>query len=315
MKLSILTPTYNREHLLREIYDSLLANLRFNLDFEWLIMDDGSTDNTKEVVNDFIKEQKINVQYFYQTNQGKAVALNNLIKFATGDLILDCDSDDYLASNAFKIIKEKAELLLSDSKLYALVFLKCDMYGEVSGKEFKHDCYRSTMFDLYNKEDIQGEKILLFKASIRKQYKHEVEENERFITEARMYHKMDNRYQVLGFNIPLIIGEYKKDGYTKNIQKMFMENPVGYYKYFTEMLNKDLKDVLPQKRIYMLKHYILFAYLSNKKGILKNLSDPLNKFFVVILFIPGYISSWNYKRKYKRKLAKQKGALPEAKKL
>ena len=86
MKLSILTPTYNRAHLLREIYDSLLANLRFNLDFEWLIMDDGSTDNTKEVVNDFIKEQKINVQYFYQTNQGKAVALNNLIKFATSGI-------------------------------------------------------------------------------------------------------------------------------------------------------------------------------------------------------------------------------------
>ncbi len=315
MKLSILTPTYNRAHLLREIYDSILANLRFGLEYEWLIMDDGSTDNTKDVVNELISEHKVNIMYFYQTNQGKAVALNNLIQFATGDLIIDCDSDDYLASNAFKIIKDKADLLLSDNKLYALVFLKCDMYGEVSGKEFKHNCYRSTMFDLYNKEDIQGEKILLFKASIRKMYKHEVEKNEKFVTEARMYHKMDVRYQVLGFNIPLIIGEYKKDGYTNNIQKMFIENPTGYYKYFTEMLNKDQKGVLPQKRLYMLKHYILFYYLSKQKGLLINLSNPWNKFLVVLLFIPGYVSSWNYKRKYKRQLSKKKRALPEARNL
>lgn len=301
MKLSILTPTYNRAEFLKEIYDSLLANMRFDLDFEWLIMDDGSTDNTKQVIESFMSQRIMDIRYFSQINQGKARAINNLMQYVTGDFVLDCDSDDYLASNAFKIIKEKGELLKSDPSIYALAFLKCDIYGEVSGKEFKNDNYKTTMFDLYNKDDIQGEKILLFNSDIRKQYRHEVELKENFVTESRMYHKMDLTRKIVCFNIPLIIGEYQKDGYTKNIEKVFMENPVGYRKYFTEMLNMNLKDVPFKKRKYMLKHYILFCYLSNKKGILKDLKDRKNKVWAVILYIPGYIASWNYKRKYNKK--------------
>lgn len=226
MKLSILTPTYNRANMLKEIYDSLIINSKYGLDFEWLIMDDGSTDNTKEVVDSFIKEQTMDIRYFAQINQGKAKAINNLMDHVTGDLVLDCDSDDYLASNAFKIIMDKAEILSSSFNIYALAFLKCDIYGDVSGKEFKHDYHRSTMFDLYYKEDVQGEKILLFKTSLRKEFKHQLEGKEKFVTEARMYHKMDLKYKIVCFNTPLIIGEYHKDGYTQNINKVFIENPI-----------------------------------------------------------------------------------------
>ena len=66
MQLSILTPTYNRGNLLERIYESLIKNSSYDLSFEWLIMDDGSTDNTKEIVNNFVKEKKINIKYFYQ---------------------------------------------------------------------------------------------------------------------------------------------------------------------------------------------------------------------------------------------------------
>ena len=141
MQLSILTPTYNRGNLLERIYESLIKNSSYDLSFEWLIMDDGSTDNTKEIVNNFVKEKKINIKYFYQENQGKAIAINNLLNHAVGEFIIDCDSDDYFASNAFKIIKDKANILRNSNKLYAAVFLKCDMAGEVSGNKFKEDKY------------------------------------------------------------------------------------------------------------------------------------------------------------------------------
>ena len=291
MKLSILTATYNRANRLPELYESLKNNLKYNLDFEWLIMDDGSTDNTYEVVEGFANERKINLTYYYQENQGKMSAINTLTELATGDYIIDCDSDDHFANNAFEIIKNNIDKLDNDKELYALLFLKCDTSGEISGKKFKEDDYKTTMFDLYFKEDIQGEKIILFNSKIRKQYKHIIEPGEKFVTEARMYHKMDKDYKVLGINEPLIIGDYQTDGYTKNIKKTFIENPKGYMKYFEEILDSDTSEILFSKRMYAIKHYILFSYLTKKKKVIKSVKGRLNKFLIAILYIPGCIKT------------------------
>jgi len=91
MKISILTPTYNRANLLKNLYISLIENSKYDGDIEWLIMDDGSTDNTQEVIKEFIKENKIDIKYYIQENQGKMKAINNLIQYVTGDFIIDCD--------------------------------------------------------------------------------------------------------------------------------------------------------------------------------------------------------------------------------
>ena len=287
MKLSILTPTYNRAKLLPDLYESLKDNLKYEIDFEWLIMDDGSSDNTKEIVRGFIAEDKIDIKYYYQENQGKMVAINNLVNKATGNFIMDCDSDDCFAKNAFGIIKENIDKLVKNPELYALIFLKCDMSGEISGKRFKEDDYKTTMFDLYFKDDVQGEKIILFNSEIRKQYMHKLEAGEKFITEGRMYHEMDRDYKVLCINKPIIVGTYMADGYTKNIKKVFLENPKGYMKYFEEILNFNTDNILFHKRIYAIKHYILFSYLTKKKNILKSIKGTLNKFLVGVLYIPG----------------------------
>lgn len=291
MKISILTPTYNRAKMLPDLYESLKENLKYNIEFEWLIMDDGSTDNTKEVVQHFIDEYKINIKYYYQENQGKMIAINNLVEYATGDLIIDCDSDDYFAKNAFEVIKENADKLLRDNELYALLFLKSDMAGEISGQVFKQNDYKTTMFDLYFKDDVQGEKIILFKASIRKQFKHIVEDGEKFVTEARMYHEMDKQYKVLCINTPIVIGVYQKDGYTKNINKIFTENPKGYMKYFQEILQHDTTNILFEKRMYIIKHYILFSYLCKNKNLLKGIKGKLDRFLIGGLYIPGSIKT------------------------
>ena len=106
MKISILTATYNRAKLLSKLYESILKNLNEYIDVEWLIMDDGSTDNTKEAVEKFVEQNKLEVKYFFQENQGKMQAINNLIGNVQGDLIIECDSDDYFSDNAFEIIKK-----------------------------------------------------------------------------------------------------------------------------------------------------------------------------------------------------------------
>lgn len=294
MKISILTATYNREKLLKNLYESLKKNSKYGLEIEWLIMDDGSTDNTKERVEKFIEEDKIKIKYHQQPNQGKMVAINKLVELSTGDLIVDCDSDDYFTDDALKIIKEEFEKEEQEERLYAKCFLKQNENGEIDGTKFQKE--KTTMFDLYFKEGATGEKILVYYANIRKQFRHEIENNEKFITEARMYHKMDEKYKMKCINKTIQIGNYKVDGYTKNIQKIFLNNPYGYFQYFKEILNKNMRGVSLNKRLYAIKHYILFSVLSNQGLRVSEIRDILNKMLTIILYIPGKIKSNNYKK-------------------
>lgn len=297
MKISILTPTYNRANLLDQLYTSLIINSNTcNCDIEWLIMDDGSTDNTKQIVEEYQKERIIDIQYFYQENHGKMYALNELVKKVTGDLIIECDSDDFLTPTAFKIIEESLPQCEDFANIYAMVFLKYDQNGENMGNNFPQENYESTMFDLYFKEGITGEKILVFNANIRRQFEYELENGEKFVTEARMHHKMDIQYKVRCFNKKIMICEYKEDGYSKNINKLFKENPYGYFNYFKEILERDMKGVTFKKKMYTYKHYILFATLSNQKNVIGQANGVFNKVMIAILYWPG---KWKTKRMFK----------------
>lgn len=294
MKLSILTATYNRASFLEKLYKSIINNLDSGLDVEWLIMDDGSQDETPVVVKTFIDEKKVEIKYSKQENQGKMVAINNLMEYVTGDLIVDCDSDDYFAPNAFKTIK--AEFEQTDSKnLYGICFLKQKENGKIDGTSFKNST--STMFDLYFKEAALGEKCLVYYANVRKKYRHELEHNEKFITEARMYHKMDEEYKIKCVNESITIGDYQENGYTSNILKTFKTSPYGYLKYFEEILQKDFKGVTWNKRLYVIKHYILFLVITKEKFNLKQIKNLFNKILLIILFIPGKIESKKFIKK------------------
>ena len=187
MKLSVLTATYNRSNYLEKLYKSILKNIETsNIEAEWIIINDGSTDNTEKVIENLIFENRIEIKYLFQENSGKMEAINRGMEEVAGEMIVDCDSDDFFTDNAFRIIEQNASKLLENEKIYALCFLKQDLLGNISGKMFPKDYMESKMFDLYFKQDIKGEKILVFNAEIRKKYKHELEKNEKFITEARM---------------------------------------------------------------------------------------------------------------------------------
>lgn len=288
MKLSILTATYNRASFLEKLYNSIVENLYSGLEVEWLIMDDGSEDNTREVVQKFIQDGKVEIKYYIQENQGKMSAINNLMQYATGDLIIDCDSDDYFSNDSFKKIKEEFEKTEKEG-LYAICFLKQKENGKIDGTNFKNEI--STMFDLYFKEGTTGEKNLVYYADIRKKYKHELENNEKFITEARMYHKIDEKYKIKCVNEVITIGDYQENGYTSNIIKTFITSPYGYLKYFEEILQKDFKGVTWSKRLYAIKHYILFLTITKEKVKITGIKNLTNKILIILLFIPGKIKT------------------------
>lgn len=156
MKLSIITPTYNRANMLGNLYTSIAKNLeknkevQKNVQVQWLIMDDGSTDNTFETVEQFRKENKFEIQYYEQENRGKMSAINNLIQYVEGELIVECDSDDIFSEDAFYDILKVYNETKERKDLYGLCFLKYDLNGNNIGNTFQKE--ETTMFDLYFKE-------------------------------------------------------------------------------------------------------------------------------------------------------------------
>ena len=302
MKISILTPTYNRAYILGNLYNSLITNSKTNNNFEWLIMDDGSTDNTKELVNSWIKENKINIKYYYKNNSGKMNALNDLLEYVTGDIILEVDSDDYITDNSLSIIKKDYENLDKSLNIYGIVYPR-KLIGSNKHIDKSFEDKTMTLFDMHFKYDLDFDMTITFFSIIRKKYKHELENCEKFITEDRMYHKMDKDYDGLLIKLDeIIVCEYMQDGYTKNIMKTFINSPYGYYSYFKEILTFDMKKIIFKKRLYILKHYILFSYLTNKTKLecIKQVNG-INKLLIMILVIPGYIYSKKSVDKFNKK--------------
>ena len=307
MKISVLTPTYNRAKMLDRLYVSLIINSNnCNSEIEWLIMDDGSTDETEKVIRQYTMERIIEVKYFKQENQGKMKALNNLMKHVTGEYLIECDSDDYLANNAIKTIEQTIKENEKIKNIYAYAFLKYDQNGENMGNDFPEDGHQSTMFDLYFKEEVTGEKALVYKTRIRKDYEYEVEDGEKFITEASLHHELDLKYNVLCFNKKVMICEYKDDGYSNNILKIFYRNPKGYYKYFKDMFYQDLTGVTPGKKWYMYKQYIMFSVLSKSRTWFKDIDGVGNKIIVLLLYVPGAIATKMKFKKVKTAMVQEK---------
>lgn len=293
MKFSILTATYNRAKCLPKLYESLIKNKSSNYEIEWLIMDDGSKDETENLIKDYIAKNEIEIKFFKQQNQGKMTAINNLAQYVTGEIWIECDSDDYFTDGAFDKIKDLYEKNKERKDIYAFAFLKIDQNGNNMGNTFKKE--ETTMFDLYFKEGGTGEKALAFITEVRKKYRYELEHNERFVTEARMYHKMDKDYKMICNNEYMMVCEYQEEGYTKNINKEFVNNPFGYYMYFCEILNEmDMKGVSFGKRLYVIKHFILFSEITKTTIKIKKIRNLLNKFLVSVLYIPGKLKSKEY---------------------
>ena len=99
-KITVFTPSFNRAHLLSRLYDSLLKQT--TNDFEWLIVDDGSTDDTETKVEEFINKGELPIRYYKQQNGGKHRAINTGVQLASGELFFIVDSDDGLVHDCIQ---------------------------------------------------------------------------------------------------------------------------------------------------------------------------------------------------------------------
>ncbi|WP_053074964.1 glycosyltransferase family 2 protein [Ornithinibacillus californiensis] len=254
VKFSICIPTYNRMYSLKRTLKSL--EKQTFTDFEVIIVDDGSTDNTEEQIKIFISSTKLKVRYVKKENGGKYTALNTGIKEANGEFFLILDSDDYLTENALKYLYNEWENVPDEEKEnYCGVVGRCaDQQGNLIGKPFPKDRFESSYVDFHF---ISGLKYGPYrdccefvKTSIIKQYSFPVNKDLKFIPEAYIFDQIGVNHKLLCTNEIVEIKEYLPDGITQNVEQYKESNVIGYLLYYTILLDYvflETKESVPMK--------------------------------------------------------------------
>tara|TARA_R110002096_G_scaffold368240_1_gene561485 strand:+ start:99 stop:989 length:891 start_codon:yes stop_codon:yes gene_type:complete len=276
--LTIFTPTYNRAYCLNQVYQSLIS--QSNPDFIWLIIDDGSTDNTKELVNSWISENNIEIQYHYQENQGMHGAHNTAYKLIKTELNVCIDSDDFMPDDAVdQIIKFWSE---SDKYKNIAGFIGLDSFkdGKIIGSKFPTHLKKTTVEDLYHKHGIGGDKKLVLRTEVVKLFnQYPLFPNEKFVPLGTLYLLIDKEYEFLCLNKVLCVVEYIEDGSSKNIIKQYYKHPKGFR--YSRMLTMKYSKYFKVKFKSAI-HYVSHCIQLKDIGFL--MKTP--KFWLTVLAIP-----------------------------
>lgn len=275
--VSIFTPTYNRAHTLKNLYVSLCNQTC--MDFEWIVVDDGSTDNTKELIDSFCSERKIRIKYISQKNQGKAVAHNIGVVSAEGELFTCVDSDDMLDERAV----ERVILLwkTSASNIIGLVLKRKNRSGLELTQMSTNIVEYSSLRKMYKKKKLKGDTFLIFRTDVVKKYKFPQWPNEKFVPEDYLYDQMEKEGVLRFVNEALYIGDYLSDGYTHNMNKIIANNPKGYRAF---ILNRIEMEEEAYHQFGDLIRYSSIAFVLGENYILKK-----HFLFSLIAFLPGYV--------------------------
>lgn len=260
-KITVFTPAYNRAYTLPHLYASLLR--QNNKDFEWLVIDDGSTDSTAELVKGWEKENKIPIRYIRQKNKGMLGAHNTAYDHIDSELNVCIDSDDYMPDNAIETILKMWEKCKSPD-IAGLIGLDIDKKGAIIGKKFETSNKRIEYESLLTIRGLGDKKFVLRTEVVNKYDRYPEYEKEKFPAAAWLYRIIGQDYKYITLNEPLCIVEYLPDGNSKNKFKQYLNNPNAFADYRIECMKMDqsFKD-----RFRNAIHYVSSKLIAKKKII------------------------------------------------
>lgn len=263
-QLTIFTPAYNRAYTLHKCYESLKSQTYTN--FKWLIIDDGSTDNTKELVEGWKNENLLDITYIYQENQGMHGAHNTAYENIDTELNVCIDSDDYMPNDAVeKIIKFWNEN--KSDNIAGIAGLDSYEDGSIIGTKFPDNLKESTLFDLYHKHRVKGDKKLVYRTELTKKYPYPIFEGEKYVGLAYKYTKIDETHKLALMNEVLCIVEYMEDGSSRNMLKQYRKNPRGFAFFRVEnMKNPSATWIFKFKENI---HYVSSSLISKNNKFIK----------------------------------------------
>lgn len=284
-KITIFTPTFNRAHKLPNLYNSLLHQT--SKDFIWLIIDDGSTDITRNLIASWIKENKIIIKYVYQPNRGKMQAMNKSYQYLETDLFFCVDSDDYLLDDSIEIILGYYSTIMNNPLIAGLIAYKVDTKLNILGNQCFPSNILETNLEQLNKKGITVDLSIIFKSSIIKQYTFPNTYDEKFMPENYIYSRLDLKYKyILSYN-KITVCEYLEDGYSNNTLKLLKYNKNNYRLYWA--LKASNEQNYKKKILYFIR-YDEFCLHSKKIG-LNDLNDndiffTFNDYLLLLILFP-----------------------------
>lgn len=237
--MTIFTPAYNRAALLYRLCNSLYNQT--NKDFEWIVVNDGSTDDTDAVMQRFIDEGKLDITYITQPNGGKHRAINRGVAAAKGYLFMILDSDDYLSDdNVVADIVSHIPFLEADDDFCAVVGNKIHEDGDVIGTDVDKEVIDTNFIDYREKYRIKGDRAEIIKTSVMRQYPFPEIEGEKFCPEGLVWNRMARRYKARYVNRPYMKCEYMPGGLTDSIKRLRSNSPEAFMNFYAEYVNHDV---------------------------------------------------------------------------
>lgn len=295
--LTVFTPAYNRADTLRRTYESLCRQTC--KDFCWLIIDDGSTDNTRQVVEGWIKEGLIPIRYIYQQNQGMHGAHNTAYRNIDTLLNVCIDSDDYMPDDA-------VEQILTcwhgqqDKHIAGIIGLDITADGIVIGTKFPQYMNKTTVCGFYEAGG-KGDKKLVYRTDVITRYpEYPIFEGEKYVGLAYKYMLIDQDYEMITLNHPLVVVEYQPDGSSYNMYKQYWNNPRGFA-FFRKTEMQTAKSLI--RKLMVCTHYVSSSIMSHNWHFVQESPQKL----LTILCVPSgialyYLIRFKVKRNVKMKI-------------
>ncbi len=266
-QLTVFTPTYNRAYILPRCYESMKRQTC--KDFVWMIIDDGSTDETRELVNGWLAEDHgFEIRYLYQENQGMHGAHNLAYANIDTEINTCIDSDDYMTDDAVESILDFWNSCEKDEDVSGFMALDAYENGDVIGTLLPESIGKTTSYELYNKLGVKGDKKFILRSDLTRKDPYPIFEGERFVDLATKYSQLDEKYKIYCCNKVVCVVEYMEDGSSRNIFKQYVRNPKGFA--YTRRLWMGMKHMSVPFRFKQAIHYVSSCMMAKDKDWLKN---------------------------------------------
>lgn len=293
--LTVLTPAFNRRKALQKLYASLLAQT--NKNFEWIIIDDGSTDDTSQFAQQWVSCNEFSVRYYKKENGGKHTALNYAFDKISTPLVFIVDSDDYLTADAVETIYEKYNIYKSETDLCGFSFLriKPDGSGYLS-PELPKDDIKSTYCECRINGGFEGDMAEVWYTDKLREFPFPEFKGEKFLGEDTVWVKISGKYKMRFFNKAVYVSDYLGDGLTLNRRRHNIKSPNGCVARAEAFLSSDID--LRHKFKSMLQYFIYGRFAGNTMKDMFSRSDM--KPLAAVCFLPAMFIYLSWKHKFEK---------------
>lgn len=290
--ITVFTPTYNRAYIIKNVYDSLVKQT-FR-DFEWLVIDDGSTDNTEELIQSFVLEHRLEIHYWKKENGGQHTALNFAIEKAKGKLLMIVDSDDFLTDNALERIVYWENTIKAKEDFAGVSGLKIFPNGSPIGGNWR---YKKIYVDATNfereKKGLMGDKAEAYYTSVlKKYYPIPTFQGENDVEKAVLWNRIANAgLKIRWFGEGIYVCEYLDDGMTKNIQENYLKNYKGFICWKKELID------MQKSYLRVVAQTAAYTGIAKKKGLnTVEMARELDRKHITIVLARMYLFAHNMKK-------------------